>query len=294
MADKIKKIALTTVLLLLARTMVGDVPLYEPKVGDEYRITRTYETSSESSGGSSGSSSGSNAIVERIIGVRAEGLEIEYDLPDTVSEADRARTWQFPARVYRPKSGPMQLLNAPELEARIEVWLQASGMTREACGKWIFTWNAFLVECDPESVIATLSSFDLRVVDLSDGALYEDAAAEGPGTIAKKATAANHETYAVTLKIDPDVVRSDRAENDVVVGEILNEPVTLEIALTTRAKEDVSGTIFVTLKADSLGNVWHRTRVIEVETTLTNGEQESEKSIETVERVPIPSSTVTK
>lgn len=272
--------------------MLGDVPLYEPKVGDEYRVTKAYETLSETSTGSSGSSSGSNAIVERIIGVREDGLEIEYDFPDAASEADRARTWQFPARVYRPKSGPMILLNAPELEARIEAWLQAGGMTREACGKWIFTWTAFRIECDPESVIATLSAFDMRVVDLSDGAPYEDVAAAGPGTIEKIATATDHVTYAVTLKIDSDVMRRAHAENDVVVGEILNEPVTLEEALTIRANEEVSGTIRVTLKAEKLGNVWHRTRVIEMETELTNGEQKSEKTIETVERLPIPSSSV--
>lgn len=292
MADKTTKIASIIVVILLARTVLGDVPLYEPKVGDEYRITKTYETSSESSAGSSGSSRGSDAIVERIIGVREEGLEIEYDLPDAASEADRARTWQFPTRVYRPKSGPMQLLNAPELEARIEVWLQAGGMTREACGRWIFTWNAFRIECDPESVMETLSSFDLRVVDLSDGASYEDVAAEEPGTIEKKATAENRETYAVTLKIDPDLVRHARAESDVVAGEILNEPVTLEEALMIRANEEVSGSLLVILKADYLGNVWHRTKVIEVETILANGEQESEKSIETVERLPMPSSSV--
>jgi hypothetical protein len=292
MADKTMKIALIIALFFLARIVLGDVPLYEPKVGDEYGITKTYETSTESSTGSSGSSRGSNAIVERIIGVREEGLEIEYDLPDAASEENRARTWQFPARVYRPKSGPMQLLNTPELEARIEVWLQAGGMTREACGRWIFTWNAFLVECDPESVIETLSSFDLRVVDLSDGASYKDVAAEGSGTIEKKATAANRETYAVTLKIDPEVMRRARAENDVVVGEILNEPVTLEEALSIRANEEVSGSLLVTFKADDLGNVWHRTKVVEVETILANGEQESEKSIEAVERHPIPSSSV--
>ena len=284
LADKTTRIALILALFSPISTSFGDVRLYPPKVGDEYEITKSYETSSETSSGSSGNSSGSNTFVERVIGVREGGLEIEYDLPNGASPEDRARTWQFPARVFRPSTGPMQLLNRTELEARVEAWLQAGGMTREACGSWIFTWNAFRIDCQPESVIDTLKSLDLRIEDLEDGAPYEDAEAISPGTLEKTAAGANHETFAVTLKIDPDVLSRARAESDVVVGELLNEPVTLEAALSIRAKEVVSGTILVTLDADLMGNVWRRTRVIETETMLADGEVERHKSIETVER----------
>lgn len=280
--------ALISALVLLANVSFGDVHQYAPKVGDAYRITKSYETSSETSGGSSGSSSGSDTIVERVIGVREDGLEIEYDLPDGVSADARARTWQFPVRVFRPSIGAMELLNLPELETRVEAWLQAGGMDREACGQWIFTWNAFRIDCDPQSVIETINSFDLRVEDLGDGAPYEDAEARTPGTLTKTASGADSQTYTVTLKIDPNLVRRTRAESDVVVGQLLNEPVTLEAALSMREQEEVSGTIRVTLDADLLGNVWRRTRITEVETKLAVGGHENQTAIEIVERVPMP------
>lgn len=287
LAEKTTRIALILALLLPISTSFGDVLLYAPKVGDEYEITKSYETSSETSAGSSGSSSGSNALVERVIGVREGGFEIEYDLPNGASAEDRARTWQFPARVFRPSTGPMQLLNRTELEARVEAWLQAGGMTREACGRWIFTWNAFRIDCEPESVIDTLNSVDLRIEDLKDGALYEDTEAISPGMLEKTTAGENRETFAVTLQIDPDAVRRARAESDVVVGELVNEPVTLEGALSKRAKEVTSGTILVTLEADRMGNVWRRTMVTEMETTLANGQYERETATEIVERHPI-------
>lgn len=288
-SDRVRPfVALISVLILAADTSFGDVFQYAPKVGDEYRITKSYETSNESSSGSSGSSSGADTIIERVIGAREGGLEIEYDFPKGTSEEVTRRSWQFPVRVFRPSSGPMRLLNRTELEARVEVWLQTFGVSREACGTWTFTWNAFRVDCDPQSVIDTLNSFDLRVVDLEDGAPYEDAEAIGPGTLEKTAAGAEGETFTVTLEVDPDVVRHASAESDVVVGEIMNEPVTLEAALSMRTQEEVSGTILVTLDADLKGNVWRRTRVTEIETKLPHGESESRTATEIVERQPLP------
>ncbi len=286
------RIALILPLFLPVSTAFGDVLLYAPNVGDEYKITKSYETSSETSGGSSGSSSGSTTIIERVIGVRADGLEIEYDFPKRTSDEARARTWQLPVRVFRPSIGPMQLLNRPELEARVEVWLQTFGMTREACGKWTFTWNAFRIDCDPASVIDMLNTFDLRAEHPDDGAPYDDAEAISPGKLKRKAAGRDRETFSVMLKVDPDVVRRAKAESDVIAGDLLNEPVTLEEALAKRAMEAVTGTITVTLDADLEGNVWQRTRVVEVETKLADGRHEISTAIETVERLPVPASSV--
>jgi hypothetical protein len=284
MADRSSRIALVLALFLPVSNLFGDVPLFAPKVGDEYKISNSYETSSKTDDGSSGSSRGSTTIVVRVVGAREDGLELEYDLPNDTSAADRARSWQFPVHVFKPSRGPMQLLNRPELEARVDAWLQEFGMTREACGRWTFTWNAFRIECDPESVIEMLNSYDLSVERLSDGAPYEDPEAISPGMLRKNATGENRETFAVTLQIDPEAVRRARAESDVVVGELMNEPLTLEEALGKRALEVTSGTILVTLEADSMGNVWRRTRVAELETKLVNGQYERQTATETVER----------
>ena len=273
-------IVLVSTLVFSAGTSLAEAPRYAPAAGDEYLITRSYETSSETSDGSSGRSSGANTIVERVIGVRADGLEIEFDFPKDTSDQARARTWQLPVQVFRPSIGPMQLLNRPELEARVEVWLQTFGMSREACGKWTFTWTALRIDCDPDSALEMLDSFDLRAERPGDGSPYDDAEAVGPGALKKTAAGPERETFTVTLQVDPDVVRRARAESDVVAGDLMNEPVTLEDALASRAKEVVTGTISVTLNADLEGTVWRRTRVLEVDIRLADGSHESRTTTE--------------
>jgi hypothetical protein len=255
-----------------------------PESGDEYEISRSYETSQQASDGSSGSSNGRDIIIERVIAVRDGGLELEYDLPKGTAAEDRARQWQFPARVFQPASGPMQLLNIAELEARLEAWLKAAGLPRTACGRWIFTWNAFKIECDLKSVIEAIEAVDLRSVDLREGASYRDSEARGPGSLAKAAASAHGTSYTVTMDLDPEAVRRAKAESDVAVAEIMQKPVTLEAALGERAKESVSGTISVTFAADPAGNVRRRTKVIKIETQKPDGVTESETKSETVER----------
>src|SRR5688500_6405172 len=110
--------ATTAALLLLANNVRSEPPQSAPKVGEEYEISKRYETSEQTSDGSSGSSSGRDVILERVIGVREGGLELEYDLPKDATAKDRARSWQFPARVFRRANGSMHLLNSPELESR--------------------------------------------------------------------------------------------------------------------------------------------------------------------------------
>ena len=258
-----------------------------PTVGEEYEISKSYETSEQASNGSSGSSRGRDTIIERVIGVREGGLELEFDLPKEATAEDRARSWQFPVRVFRSTNGPMQLLNRPELEARIEDWLKAAGWTRAACGQWIFTWNAFRIECEPESVIKAVESFDLRSADIREGASYQEAEAIGPGTLTRRSTGPEGATFAVVLKIDPDAVRRARAESDVAVGEMMQKPVTLDAALLERAKEDVSGTISVTIDTDPAGNIRRRTKVTKVETKGPDSRTQSQVATETVERHPV-------
>jgi hypothetical protein len=285
--------AIIVALLLAANNARGESPQSAPKVGEEYEITKSYETSQQTSDQSSGSSRGRDTILERVIRVREGGLELEYDLPKDTKAEDRARNWQFPVRVFRPSSGPMQLLNRPELEARVEGWLKAAGWTRAACGRWIFTWNAFRIECDPQSVIKTVEALDLRFSDLREGAPYREPEARGSGTLTRKAAGSNGETFAVAMEIDPDAVRRARAESDVAVGEIMQKPVTLDAALREHVKESVSGTISVTFDLDTGRNVRRPTKVTKVEIKGPDGRIESQTTTETVERhlVSAPSAT---
>jgi len=264
-------------------TGAGASPL-APQVGDTYEITMTRESAQQGSNGSSGSSHDRDTIIERVIGLRPDGLELEYDLPEVSTADARVSNWQFPARVFKPFGGPTQLLNGPELEARVDGWLKAAGWSRTVCGHWVFTWNAFRIECDPQSVIKTVESFDLRSADLRDGAPYKETEARGPGKLARKLAGPDDTIFDVEMPVDPDAVRRARAESDVAVGEIMNKPVTLDAALRERARETVSGTISVAFETDSAGNVRRRTKVTKLDIKGPDGQSETETVTETLER----------
>jgi hypothetical protein len=86
------------------------------------------------------------------------------------------------------------------------------------------------------------------------------------------------------MPVDPDAIRRARAESDVVVGEIMKKPVSLDAALRERAREIVSGTISVTFETDPAGNVRLRTKVTKLETMEPDGRSETETVTETLER----------
>jgi len=284
----VRVLAITAALLLPMRHAFAESPQPVSKVGEEYEISNSYETSEQGSDGSSSSSSGRDKILERVIEVRGDGLVLEYDFPKDASVEARARDWQFPARVFKPATGPMQLLNRAELEARVERWLKAAKWTRAICGRWIFTWNAFRIECDPQSVIKTIETFDLRSADVREGATYHDADARAPGRLVKQVAGPNGVTFAAVVEVDPDAVHRARAESAVVVGEIMQKPVSLEAAFREQVKERVSGTISVAFESDSAGHVRRRIKTTKLETKRPDGETEISTATETLERQAVP------
>lgn len=259
-------------------------PSLSPKVGNTYEITLIRESSEQEDGQSTGSAYDKDTLVERVVSSRADGLELEYDFPKEVTADERRSNWQFPVRVFKPISGPMRLLNGPELEARVDAWLKAAGWPRTICGHWIFTWNAFRIECDPLSVIKTVEAFDLRGVDLREGASYQESDARSPGTLVRKTVGAHGAIFSVEMQVDPDAVRHDRAASDVAVGEIMRKPVTIDAALRDHANETVSGTISVTFETDSDGNVRRRTKMTQLQIKKVDGKSEVRNIKETLER----------
>ncbi|HEY2837112.1 MAG TPA: hypothetical protein VGI89_11135, partial [Rhizomicrobium sp.] len=253
-------------------------------MGDTYEITMTKVSVQQGSNGSSGSSHDKDTIIERVIGLRADGPELEYDLPKTARADERAGNWQLPARFFKPSGAPAQLLNGPELEARVDDWLKSAGLTRAACGHWIFTWNAFRIECDPQSVIKTVESFNLNIADLREGTSYREIEALSPGTLVRKSSGSDGAIFTAEMPIDPDAVRRTRAESDIVIGEIMHKPVTLDEALRERAKETTSGTISVTFETNSAGNVRRKTKVTRLDIKGADGLSETETVTETLER----------
>jgi hypothetical protein len=263
-----------------------------PLVGEQHEITRSYENSQQGSDGSTGSSSGSDTISERVIAVTGSGIELEYDLWLGATAEDRARRWMFPARVLRQADGVMRLLNPAELAARLERWLTAAKWTREVCGRWIFTWNAFLIECDPEAVVKSIEGFDLFSVDLREGARYEDPDARGPGTLRHVADGPEGRQYSVMMEVDPEAIRRERARTDVALGEIMQTPVTLDAALLARARERTTGTIEVTINTDPSGKPRRQTRVTKLKIIEADGKTQTETRTVIIERRPVSGGTI--
>ena len=235
----------------------------EPDGRQGSEVSSSYETSERASDGSSGSSRGRDAYLERIIGHCEAGSELEYDLP----------------RGSTP-------------EVRVDAWLKAGELTRKDCGRLIFTWNAFRIECDPDSVIETIKAFDLTAVDLRDNAAFEDPDARAPGTQTKTTAGPSGATFHVIVEVSPNAVRRANAETDVGVGEIMRKPMTLADALRERAKEEVTGTISITFNTDPTGTATRKIKVTTLEIKRANGVIENSTSTRTLERRPLSSARV--
>lgn len=274
--------------LAMLGTAAGPALAQAAAVGQTYDLVQRYETAEQGDGGSSGSSSGQDTLVERVVAVRPDGVELVFDLPERTPPQQRAQSWQFPVRVFRPAQGPMVLLNPDELAARVNDWLQAARLERSACGRWVFTWTAMRIECDPASVLSTLRALDWRATTLAKGAAFTMDGARGEGPLARVHAAGAVASYRITLPVDPEAIRRERADADVVVGEITRQPVTLAAALQQRAAEKIAGTLDITLEADAQGQLARRTVVTTLEIVDADGRRERQKRTNTLERLKRP------
>ena len=103
-----------------------------PLVGDPSTSLIIYEaqTESKSSEGSSGNSNSRSTIVERIIGEREGGLELEYSFPK--GDVPEIEAWKLPARVLNKPGSQIELLNKAEINARLEARV---GMISRRCNR---------------------------------------------------------------------------------------------------------------------------------------------------------------
>lgn len=257
----------------------------KPIIGEKSIIRLSYRTEDTDSDGSRGTSSGHDSILERVVAVLPEGVEYEYDLPPEASKQDRQREWLLPARILRPTTGAARLLNEPELEARLDKWLASAKWTREICGRWIFTWNAFQIVCDPKKALSTVELFNLDAIQPTDGKPITIPRAQAGGIIRQISNGKAGATYEVSFAVDPLEVRKERAEADVAVGSITGKQVSLQTALEEHAKNKVSGTIRISFETDDIGKVWRRITETKLSTTKPDGKTELSERVETVERV---------
>jgi hypothetical protein len=254
------------------------------QVGQIFEISRDVETAETGGDGFRSSSTDRDMLEERVVGIGPSGLELEYDLPKSTSAEGRARQWQLPARVLRPPTGPMQLLNRPDMTARAAAWLKAAGMTDAACGHWYVTWNAFRIECDPQSVVKMIETFDAGPEKLAADDLYMDAQALRSAPLKVKAGAPGSAVLYVEMAVDPDAFRQGEAQADLLTAEMIRKPVALEAALHARAAEDISGTITVTFQIDEDGHVQRQTKVTVVNVKWQDGNKKTRTVTQTLER----------
>jgi hypothetical protein len=257
-------------------------------VGDTREIVLTRDSSFTVGSQGTGSSHDQDAIIERVIRESDAGVELEYDRPKAATKDERAEVWQLPARILRHPDGSMQLLNEGELQARADKWLKSAHWTREVCGHLIFTWNAFRIECDPQSAIRIVQDFDLGRSPISEGAYYRDPAALQAGALVRKPGPDGGAIYSVELPVDPEQIRREGVETDLGVAEISGKPLERAEAVRNHAAEQISGTISVAFEANATGEVWRRTRVTRIEIKQPGGSVEHRQTTETLESRLLP------
>lgn len=240
-------------------------------------------STSQSSDGRGGTSFDRDTLLVTPVELGQDGETLVFDLPPSSTAAERSSSWHFPARIKVLPDGSRILLNEAEVAARIDPWLKLAGFTREACGRWIFTWNAFKIDCDPLSVLATVAQFDLGPANLSEGKSMTVDGAAAPGTMKLVASTLAMRTYSVEYPLDPDRVRRDRAESDVVVGQILGKPVALETAMAVHARDSISGSISEQFETDQAGRITRRKTTVTTVTIDQDGKERTAKTERTLE-----------
>ena len=274
-------------LLIFTLALLSTPTAAVPNVGDSYTVTRETKSEHSSEDGSSGSSFDRDTIMVRVINAGVGGFELQYDLPLSATKQDREDTWQFPARVLMPLTGAPQLLNGTELSKRVDVWLARAGWTREACGQWIFTWNAFKVECDPQLVVGMVEAFDLEPPELRDGALYRHPGANRAMPLHRNSSAEGRSSFSASMPIDSEQVRRDLAQTDIVVAKLSGKSLSEDAALAAHAATLISGSIEVTFEADVTGMVQKRTVVTTLKLVEPGGKIDTRKSTETLTRTKL-------
>lgn len=284
----LRLLAAPFILLLHIIDARAEPPQAEDRAGDVYEL-QLVSVSETSQNGSSGNSSTRGRLVERVIAPRDGGIELEFDLPERVSPKERALTWQLPVRVLKSPGRPLQLLNRSELDERAHAWMRTGGITEAACGRWIFTWTAIKIECDPESALQILEPFDLRSGNLRDGAPHSEPGARGTASLRASPTDSGGATYAAEMDIDADMMRRERAKADVAVAEMTGRPpLSYEAALQARQNERISGSIATTFECDGNGRVTLRRRITRTEIAGEAGSLERQTTTETVTRRFVP------
>ena len=220
----------------------------EPEV---FEIEVRYETSSQSDDGGSSSSSGGFSYREEAYAPEGKCRIRRFDLNDGPRERPLA-AWEMPVEVRDCRGQSLEITNREEMLARLDEFLTEANLSREACGTHYFTWNVFKIECDPDSVLDTISDINLGAIDLEDGSSLLLPGMGTDVTLALEGNADSDELeFTGSARIDPEILRNQAAQTIMVVAELNREPISREEAFKELEAVSFSGEVSVTLEFNS-------------------------------------------
>ncbi|NJC05833.1 hypothetical protein GGQ97_001626 [Sphingomonas kaistensis] len=269
-------------MLILLFASLAIAPERAPVPGRVHLVRSSYQTR-ETGEGSNSSSNGSDTVVEWLIDRRGASEVVELDY--TADTPKEARTsWQLPVRFLRTPGGEVQLLDPAGMEARVDPWLRRAKLTRAICGRTIFTWNAFTIRCDLDSVKELIAKYDLRSVTPREGAAYK---AKGAATAAplKRQQDGSAQLLTATSQIDPEQFREAAATTAILVAEISGKKLAPEEARARFAANRYAGTITTTFTLDAGGEPIRRVEQLKLELVDEGGTSVREET-RTLERLP--------
>lgn len=253
---------------------------------DAYVLRLEYETTSQSLAepDNRSSSRGHQTLSERPIRETAAGTEIEYAPPGPPEEVRDNASWMFPLRLLVTSDGRKTVLNPEQLETRLTAWLEKADWSREVCSKWLFTWIAIQVRCDPGAAIEAVETFGMRPGQITEGAQFEPAGALVPVVLTWTGFRDGRMVLSAVARIDPQFVRAGATETALVVAQISGEDLSAEDAALQAAGIGATGTLTVEFEVDEAGLIWKRVDTSEIVMTGGNNGDEVRRSSQTVTR----------
>jgi hypothetical protein len=240
-------------------TLTAALLLAAPATAQDYVLRLEYEAETTGAEGDvTSSSSGRQAIAERVIAATAQGTEVEYALPWDDEDIRGNEKWMFPVRLMVAPDGSKTILNAPELLARNAAWLAEAEWTREVCSRWVFSWTAVQIRCDPAAAIEAVDTYGMRPGTIAEGQPFALEGALGPVTLTRAGEQDGRIVLTGSGLVDPAYIREREARGALVVAEVSREALTPEEAEAKAATISATGTLTVTFEIDADGMVWKR------------------------------------
>jgi len=186
--------------------------------------------------------------------------------------------------ILRRTDGDLTILNHDELKLRSDTWLQSANIDSSLCGSWYFTWNAFQIVCDPNSVISLIKPLNLRI-NLKNGELYSEPSAISENPLVLLENNLNSRAYRVDLELDPNTIREEKAETNRIVSEISG---TTSPLIKGKASGDpppqYRGDIQITFRTNPAEQVMEKTSVATIVTSFADGRTEQETATTVIRR----------